>query len=318
MTNDEWNASDDALDMLVSLKEALSAEAYASIQPTLHSYMLACCEKISHLLPQTEIQLGLDAARRYLMGDLDKNVLRWLDWYVEAECFMLDYSSDSDDARELVSRVKELASIPHDQAVSRLKRAAYFASSAITGNIPSQRRWSKHGPFLCPTLLKKFLPEPFDPDRLAKATPQPLMTNQEWTECRDILLMFANLRRLPAEKYRVLELRKTIHQYLLASCDKHMELLHGPMMQQALMAARQHLENPISYKKLHALWDYAFDEIDEHDSEAATEESMVQYQAQELALAAIQGRWPSYRVSGGSELCCPDLLRGFLPSPFDH
>ncbi|PCI61070.1 MAG: hypothetical protein COB37_08810 [Kordiimonadales bacterium] len=75
MTNDELNGSDDALDMLVRLKQTLSAEADDSIQPTLHSYLLACCEKISHLLPQTIIQLGLDAARRHLMGTSTKTYL---------------------------------------------------------------------------------------------------------------------------------------------------------------------------------------------------------------------------------------------------
>jgi len=316
MTNDEWNECDDALEMLIELKESLSAKAYASIQPTLHGYMLACCEKISYLLPQEVICMGREAARQHLEYGLDKSVLRWLDWYVEAECFSLDYSSDSEEVRDLVSQVKELKGLPYEQTVERLKRAAYFANSAILGLAPSNRR-SQHGEFLCPVLLRKFLPSPFDPISLAKATPKPLMTNLEWADCSDILVMFSNLRRLPAAKYKSLQLRGTVHRFLLASCDKYMHFLQSPMIQQGLIGATAHLEEPIDHRKLYALWGNAFDEIGEHDSDDETVETKTRHQAQQIALAAINGSWPR-DWSRGAELYSPDFLREFLPSPFDH
>lgn len=316
MTNDEWNECNDALEMLIELKEALSAKAYASIKPTLHGYLLACCGKISHLLPQEVIQLGLDAARRHLEGDLDRNVLHWLDWYVEAACFALDYRGDNEEVREMVSKVEELKGLPYEEAVERLKNAAYFADSAMLGMVPDKKS-KTDGQFLCTALLKKFLPAPFDRESLAKATPRPLMTNMEWSKCSDILMMFDNLRRLPIAKYKSLQLRSTVHRFLLASCDKYMHLLQSPMIQQGLIGANEHLEEPIGHRKLYALWGNAFDEVGEHDSEGETEETNTRHQAQQLALAAINGQWPR-NWSKGAELYSPELLRKFLPSPFDH
>ena len=316
MTNDEWHECDNALEMLVNLKEALSSKAYTSIKPTLHGYLLACCEKISYLLPQDIIQLGLEAAHRHLMGDLDKNVLHWLDWYVEAECFSFEHNSDSKEVRELVSKVEELKDLSYVEAIKLLKNAAYFADSAMLGIVPSRPR-SSDAEFLCPTLLRKFLPSPFDPKSLGKATPRPLMTNQEWADCNDILLMFASLRRLPIAKYKSLQLRGTIRRFLLASCNKYMHFLQSPMIQQGLIGAKDHLEEPIDHRKLYALWGNAFDEIGEHDSEEETEGTNTQHQAQQLALAAINGSWPK-DWSEGAELYSPELLREFLPPPFDH
>jgi len=241
---------------------------------------------------------------------------------VEAECWSLDDDDDDDDndnrveTQRMVSQVKELQSMSYEQALKKMKCAAYFAEHAMMGMVPS-KRIENGREFLCPTLLRKFLPAPFDPDCLAKATQRPLMTNQEWTACDDISIMFQNLRRLPAEKYETLKLRKTIHKYLLASCDKHMDLLQSPMIQQGLIGTRQHLKNPTGNDKIFALWSYAFDEIFEHDSDEETEETVKKSQAQQLALAAINGSWPS-DFSDGLELYSSDLLREFLPSPFDH
>ena len=161
MTNDEWDECGDALHMLVCLQDQISREALKSLYPTLHSYMLECTSKIRHLLPQPVFAMGLDAARRCIDGELDRKTLEWLDWYLEAECFAFDYSADSQEVLNTISQVKEVRDLPHEEAVTVLRDAAYFAEGAIYGLLPGKNSTNR-AKFLCPDLLRKFLHAPFD------------------------------------------------------------------------------------------------------------------------------------------------------------
>lgn len=313
MTNDEWNECDDALHMLVCLRDQLSRKTLKKLHPILHSYLLECTATIRHLLPQPIFRMGLDAARKCIDGELDKKVLHWLDWYLEAECFAFDYSANSQEVLGTIAQVEQVRDLPHEQAVAVLRDAAYFAEGAIIGLLPG-KRWKRRADFLCSDLLRKFLPAPFDPESLKKASPNPLMTNREWSESNNVFTMIRNLRRLPTEKYKQLKLRRKINEFLLASCDEYLHLLDTPMIQQGLYGARRHLEEPLDQRKRFALWENAFDEVGEYDS---NEQDDLRLEAQQLALAAIYGGWPSSRRNC-FHLYEPDLLRKFIPAPFDH
>lgn len=163
MTNDEWNESFDALDMLRSLHRSLPKDRRIELAPVLHRYYLACCQRIRYLLPQPSIKEGLKGAEDFLDGKIDWDKLNELNRHAEAECFNFETDEWEEDIRLMIAAVPELEYLPYPEARQLMKRAAYFADRAIIfSHLKDTLRPPKREDFLCPKLLREFLQTPFD------------------------------------------------------------------------------------------------------------------------------------------------------------
>ena len=160
MTEEEWARSHDALAMLHSIYTGYP-EQIADLRPSLHRYFLACSWKIQHLLPQRHLRRGLEGAALWAEGVATDRQLSELDWYAEAECFMIDYAETDEqlgEIRELIAGIDALKSVPFDEARELLKNAAYFANhSMVFLGFTSNRlpRSLARPEFQCPELLRK-------------------------------------------------------------------------------------------------------------------------------------------------------------------
>lgn len=162
MTEEEWIKSGSAQDMLQSLRET-NPDFLATQVSQLHKFLIACCWKHQHLIPQKGLQDGLRAAESWMAGKIDDEELHRADWYAEAEAFGIDYAETPDELAELeslIAGIDELRALPLADARERLRAAAYFAEGAMIypklWNLP----WSPElftSPFLCPALLREYV-----------------------------------------------------------------------------------------------------------------------------------------------------------------
>src|SRR4051812_20853220 len=108
MTDDEWNASDDANQLLRTLWE-MPHRDIAGLKRQLHGYYLACCRRIWKLLPSEDSRRGVEAGERYLCGQIDDDELDRINWHAEA----VPYRIEGDIGSEVIARwVEEVGAIP--------------------------------------------------------------------------------------------------------------------------------------------------------------------------------------------------------------
>lgn len=165
MTNEEWLNSGSAPDMLKTLY-AEQPQYFRMSALQLHRFLIACCWKHSHLIPQEGIRDGLRGAERWIAGEISDDELNRLNWDAEGDAFHLDYAKDPDDLagiEAMVADIPQLDGMPFAEAHALLTRAAYFAELSMIYSTMS-RPWIESlfaSEFVCPDLLREHLAPEF-------------------------------------------------------------------------------------------------------------------------------------------------------------
>ncbi len=166
MTDEEWEFSNSAQNMLATLHKI--QHRYLRTQARqLHKFLIACCWKHQHLIPQDDLREGLRGAEKWLAGEIDDTELYRLNYNAEAEAFGIDYAESPDDLlklKTLIEGIEEIREIPFDKARALLKKAAYFAEATMIYPQFNSFPWVHRlltSEFLCPILLREFLKPKF-------------------------------------------------------------------------------------------------------------------------------------------------------------
>ncbi len=184
MTEEEWLRSDDVVLMLQWFRQEWRGYD-TDLNRLIHRYLLGCCRAIWKLLPQPASRAGVEAAERRLLGVDSGKEFAIADWMAESAAFLTEPDAECD----FIARwCDELARIPPEELGAMLHAtrpdddlsprnllhsAAYFASSSMhySGHTMEQYRW-----FLCPTLLREMLGNPF------RRNPDPVPSNRQGYE----------------------------------------------------------------------------------------------------------------------------------------
>lgn len=175
MTNEEWATSTDASAMLEGLYRQ-DPSVFKKLVPVLHRYLLACCWKIKHLIPQQALRDGLVGAEQWAKGEITDEAFNAIEWYAEAEAFALDFAETPDEIEEvktLVASISRLDGLPFEEAHQLMIRAAYFADSAMVYPSITPGPFCTYlfgSEFLCPDLLRDFIQPNFAPE--SKVNPE--------------------------------------------------------------------------------------------------------------------------------------------------
>jgi len=165
MNKEDWALCDDAPKMLKSLHQEQPVFLAKHI-PQLHRFLIACCWKHKHLIPQPHLRNGLLGAERWLEGKLTNAELSDLNWYAEAEAFAFEYAKsekDFDKLRKLIASVPELNGIGFSDAKQLMEDAAYFAEGSMVYSRINELPWVPSlltSKFLCADLLREYI-EPY-------------------------------------------------------------------------------------------------------------------------------------------------------------
>jgi hypothetical protein len=167
MKNEYWAISRNAPEML--RREDAEHPNFLATQITqLHKFLIACCWKHEHLIPQQSLRNGLVGAEKWLAGDLPKDELLRLERYAEGEAFMLDYAKTDEELAELAEMVRgipQLDGMEFEEARELMKDAAYFTDGAIIYSMFRRLPWVRYlltSSFLCPDLLREYIEPVFD------------------------------------------------------------------------------------------------------------------------------------------------------------
>lgn len=168
MTEEEWNSSGCAREMLAGLNDEQPHFLVSQLRP-LHKFLMACCWKHKNLIPQEGLRNGLKGAERWIAGEIDDDELNRLNYYAEADAFMIDYAESADDVsliKSLVEGIEELRELPFERARKQLLEAAYFAEGSMIYPMISSVPWVDrlfNSQFLCANLLRENIKPDFGP-----------------------------------------------------------------------------------------------------------------------------------------------------------
>lgn len=167
MTNEEWAISNDAFEMLKALYD-LDPSLFNKTGNALHRYLIACCRKMNHIIPQEGLQEGLTGTIDWIEGRITDKEFWDLEWHAEAEAFRLDYAKTPDqfdEIREMIAGIEELQSMPFEAARKKLMDAAYFTDRVMvhptTKSSPYISRFFA-SEFQCPDLLREYIKPDFE------------------------------------------------------------------------------------------------------------------------------------------------------------
>ncbi len=162
MTAEEWDTSNCAPSMLSGLHQLQPRFLRTQLRP-LYKFLIACCWKHQHLIPQDGLRNGLIGAEKWLAGEIDNAKLDRLNYYAEAAAFSIDYAKTPAEISELetlINGITELRGMSFNEARSVLKKAAYFAEGSMMYPRFDSLPWVDSlfkSEFLCPDLLREFL-----------------------------------------------------------------------------------------------------------------------------------------------------------------
>lgn len=129
----------------------------------LHKFLIDCCWKYQHLIPQDGLRNGLRGAEKWIGGGISTSELDSLNYHAEAEAFGIDYAESLDEITELKSMIEsinEVRELPFEKARKLLLDAAYFAEGSMIYPRFNSLPWIERlfaSDFLCPDLLRKHL-----------------------------------------------------------------------------------------------------------------------------------------------------------------
>lgn len=166
MTKEEWAVSENAHYMLKILHHEQPG-FLASQVPQIHRFLIACCWKHKHLIPQRNLRKGLQGAEKWLAGEISDDELYKLNWFAEGEAFVIDYAKTDEDIRELMTlfaSIPELDGLPYPDAWQLMRKAAYFAEMSMIYSMFRRLPWIESlfsSQFLCPDLLREYIKPDF-------------------------------------------------------------------------------------------------------------------------------------------------------------
>lgn len=166
MKKEDWAVSQNAQEMLETIHQERPNFLRTQIAQ-LHKYLIACCWKHKHLIPQSHLRNGLEGAERWLAGEISDDQLNELNWYAEAEAFALDYAETPEELAELhalFAGIEELQGMPFAEARQLMRDAAYFAEGSMIYSKFRKLPWVGYllsSRFLCADLLREFLQPEF-------------------------------------------------------------------------------------------------------------------------------------------------------------
>ena len=115
------------------------------------------------------MQDGLDGARRFIAGEIDREELMKVDYDSEGECFRIDYADKIngglDWLQQFIAGISELDGVAFENARARVKHAAYFASFSSIYPLMINYSWDKESraPFLDARALRDHVAYPMTP-----------------------------------------------------------------------------------------------------------------------------------------------------------
>src|SRR4051812_43993116 len=92
MTADEWETSNDALEMLRAVRGRWRNQD--AFRRRLTRYFIACARALSPLLPQDASRRAIEVKERHLDGSATDDELSRAEWDAEGAAFFLDYNCD--------------------------------------------------------------------------------------------------------------------------------------------------------------------------------------------------------------------------------
>lgn len=162
MIKAEWESSNCAKSMLSMLHQTRPGFFRSQVRP-LHRFLIACCWKHQHFIPQEGLRNGLRGAEKWITGEIDDAELDRLNYYAEADAFFIDYAktpAQISDLKSLMNGIEEVRVMPFKKARELLLNAAYFAEGSMIYPTISPGPWNDSlftSDFLCPDLLREFL-----------------------------------------------------------------------------------------------------------------------------------------------------------------
>ena len=164
MTADEWQTSNDALEMLKAVRGKWRDQQARDRR--LRRYLIACGRTLWPLLPQDDSRRGVETAERHLDGEASDEERNKVEWDAEGAAFAIEYNVDPSATAAWVQSVEALppaqvAALIHTDTGRALGtrdlllRAAYFADW-VAGSPHRSPKWHvrEHAPFLSARLLR--------------------------------------------------------------------------------------------------------------------------------------------------------------------
>lgn len=161
MNNEQWNSSNDAVEMLVALKEHSENEFLGRVN-SLQRFYIKCCRKKLFLLSSPEFKNGLDVAEAYIRGRASRKDVSDQNWKTEGEVFGIEYNTYPMEIRSSMIKVRLFTRLRHKEAREYAVNLGYFIdwsmlyATDFNGEIPKH-----HSQFLLPDILKNEIRNPF-------------------------------------------------------------------------------------------------------------------------------------------------------------
>ena len=161
MNKEQWSQSNDAIEMLVALKEQ-SEDVFLKRVRSLQRFYIKCCRKKLFLLSQEEFKNGLDIAEAYISNRATRKDVSEQNWKTEGEVFGIEYGTDPIDTANCLKKVRIHTGLSQNKAKEYAVNLGYFIdwtmlyATDFNGEIPAQ-----YSRFLLPELLKNEISNPF-------------------------------------------------------------------------------------------------------------------------------------------------------------
>ena len=162
MNNHEWNSSDNAVDMLISLR-SYDEQAFKGHVKELQFFYVECCKAQLYLLPQVEFIKGLELAEAYVNKKVSEKEVSAQNWYTEAAVFGMDYDVDTEKNDGIYKGISKKLKLSFGDSKRYAVHLGYFIdwctlyAQSFNGHIPE-----KYSEFLVADILKKHISKPFD------------------------------------------------------------------------------------------------------------------------------------------------------------
>ena len=161
MNNEQWVKSNDAIEMLVALKDQSEDNFLKSVK-SLQRFYIKCCRKKLFLLSQEEFKNGLDIAEAYISNRATRKDVSKQNWKTEGEIFGIEYGTDPISTARCLKKVRIHTGLSHNEARDYAVNLGYFIdwsmlyATDFNGKIPTQ-----YSRFLLPGVLKNEIRNPF-------------------------------------------------------------------------------------------------------------------------------------------------------------
>ncbi len=160
MTNEDWNRSDNPIEMLEALK-SYSAPDFIGRIKLLQTFYIECCRKYLSLWPDSDFIAALDFAENH-SSEHNKEELKKHDYNVEGSIFALQYNPETETSQKIINHICKLTNLSKDESFDYAVSFGYFVDWVLlyrgswNGKIPVE-----YAHFLDANILRKHIKQPF-------------------------------------------------------------------------------------------------------------------------------------------------------------